>query len=445
MGRFIAESDRALSERRSGIKGYGTIIVLPKEMVSIKRIVSLWISGILTLLLAGCTGDLAESEIPAAPNAVVPTVSSDIRAASRGVYFPYDIYNGCEERLYFIDYDFVCTLNPKNGEKTIVCQKPGCTHKDETCDAVIGDIILPSEDKIYYFDTRGEQQKTVLGSCGLNGENRQDIIELWNGTTIELYESYLADGHIYCTRHTFNSAQIYDVDLSSNTLSVVVNAENEAGVFAHILDVIDGTLYYQVDYADQSLADKDDPAVLGFNHLGYPEWYQVYSTGTSIFRLEPGGEPELLKEKIMASSWSNGESRYVYYTSPDKRSIFQYDLTSGTERLAYAGEGPYEITPYTYDHIVMIRSKNKDEPMAKLFTLDLANGELQPVTVSVDGQEHEFFDLCRYATSSNYYIVAYRLNDHGAFQGSWELAIAPKEQFKNRSWDISDWVIIPNS
>ena len=83
--------------------------------------------------------------------------------------------------------------------------------------------------------------------------------------------------------------------------------------------------------------------------------------------------------------------------------------------------------------------------MAKLFTLDLANGELQPVTVSVDGQEHEFFDLCRYATSSNYYIVAYRLNDHGAFQGSWELAIAPKEQFKNRSWDISDWVIIPNS
>ncbi len=397
------------------------------------------------LLSAGCTGDLVESEIPTAPNAVVPTVSSDISAASRGVYFPYDIYNGCNERLYFIDYAFACTLNPENGKKTIICQKPGCPHKDETCDAAIGDIILPSEDRIYYFYTKGEQQKVVLGSCGLNGENRQDIIELWDGTTNDLYESYLAGGHIYCTRHTFNSAQIYDIDLSDNTLSILVNAENESGVFAHILDVVDGILYYQIDYADRSLADKNDPAVLGFNHLGYPEWYQAYSTGTSIFRMKPGGEPELLKEDIMASSWSNGDSGCVYYTSPDKRSIFQYDLTSGTERLAYTGEGPYEINPYTYDDIVLIRSKHKDEPTAKLFTLDLVNGELQPVTVPIDGQEQEFFDLCRYATSTNYYIVAYRLNDNGAFQGSWELAIAPKEQFKDRSWDISDWAILPES
>lgn len=394
------------------------------------------------LLLSGCTDD---SGAPTTPNSILPDTQSDITGAFRGKIFGMSNFAGAGDRTYEITdtkhiYVYTDSDTRPIQPKESICKKPGCMHEGTSCNAYIGaSFLLATEHELYYF--RADQEQSVsLYRCDLNGENRQLVMQLWDGYTTDLYEAYLANGHIYYTKRVGLSTQIWDVDLSNLSQSVVANEMGEEGVFTHILDIADGILYYQIDYGDPTLPDKSTtPPTLSFNNFGYDQWYKGYSTGSALYRVEPGKQPELLKEDIMASSFSSGCNGCVYYVSKDKHSIYQYDLTTATEYLVYTGEGPYSINEYAFDNRLIIHVKQEDEP-ARIFMLNLSTRELIPMSTFAYDSNRRFSVLYLHAASNKYYLAEYSLEGNDTVEFDHMLSLIPKQQFEDAYWYYYDWV-----
>lgn len=145
------------------------------------------------------------------------------------------------------------------------------------------------------------------------------------------------------------------------------------------------------------------------------------------------------KEDIMASSFSSGCNGCVYYVSKDKRSIYQYDLTTATEYLVYTGEGPYSINEYTFDNRLIIHVKQEDEP-ARIFMLNLSTRELIPMSTFAYDSNRRFSVLYLHAASNKYYLAEYSLEGNDTVEFDHMLSLIPKQQFEDAYWYYYDWV-----
>ncbi len=142
-----------------------------------KKILSAVLAVILTISLSACSGkeNAGKAKLPAAQSGGSDTDFQKNMAGSQSI----DIDTMCEtESGYYLDYQaFVFYVDKKSKTATILCNKPECSHQDDTCNAwAHGYSLSVSNGKLYfnnldYVEENGgyKNMGNVLRSMELDG------------------------------------------------------------------------------------------------------------------------------------------------------------------------------------------------------------------------------------------------------------------------------------
>lgn len=335
-------------------------------------------------LLAGCTLTLPgaqpqSSTAPAAQQSSLVAFSSLAQNISEAGYYNILYTGDAEHTIYLLSlYDFSAK------QHRILCDKEGCTHTDETCDAYLQASTLVARPGAlyticprYFIDPADESGLADFVAMDENGQNRHTLSTIsdnWTFTGAD--EQYL---------YGFCEDAFGRISLSDGTETYLLRNAREKFLFwGKIAGVWDGQ-FVTVQWGDDTRVDAIEIGLLSpegaYTALGtvpagcfLPYSGSVLLGGTLYYIDNSNGA-------VMGFSLENGETREV------SRALCQYDRDEGSgfhacERWYLATAGGTLLA--------MVTGLDSENPwLSTPHQVNIATGAAQPLSLRQEYRSEE--------------------------------------------------------
>lgn len=335
-------------------------------------------------LLAGCTLTLPgaqpqSSTAPAAQQSSLVAFSSLAQNISEAGYYNILYTGDAEHTIYLLSlYDF------SEMQHRVLCEKEGCTHTDETCDAYLQASTLVARPGAlyticprYFTDQADESGLADFVAMDENGQNRHTLSTIsdnWTFTGAD--EQYL---------YGFCEDAFGRISLSDGTETYLLRNAREKFLFwGKIAGVWDGQ-FVTVQWGDDTRVDAIEIGLLSpegaYTALGtvpagcfLPYSGSVLLGGTLYYIDNSNGA-------VMGFSLENGETREV------SRALCQYDRDEGSgfhacERWYLATAGGTLLA--------MVTGLDSENPwLSTPHQVNIATGAAQPLSLRQEYRSEE--------------------------------------------------------
>lgn len=335
-------------------------------------------------LLAGCTltrpgAQPQSSTAPAAQQSSLVAFSSLAQNISEAGYYNILYTGDAEHTIYLLSlYDF------SEMQHRVLCEKEGCTHTDETCDAYLQASTLVARPGAlyticprYFIDPADESGLADFVAMDENGQNRHTLSTIsdnWTFTGAD--EQYL---------YGFCEDAFGRISLSDGTETYLLRNAREKFLFwGKIAGVWDGQ-FVTVQWGDDTRVDAIEIGLLSpegaYTALGtvpagcfLPYSGSVLLGGTLYYIDNSNGA-------VMGFSLENGETREV------SRALCQYDRDEGSgfhacERWYLATAGGTLLA--------MVTGLDSENPwLSTPHQVNIATGAAQPLSLRQEYRSEE--------------------------------------------------------
>lgn len=369
--------------------------------------------ALLSLLLTSCTsgGKLGNetpdvSPTPATSPAVGEVPTYPVPLENRNVDIVWGICPSSQGDGHYRIGNVVMFCDAKVGGLVVLCAQPGCEHKDETCQAWIGDVEMFAEYHGDIYAIRGDHDVEFVRKDLTDGSIT--VLGEWKATDTTYYYGHMgriADGQITILLQVnervdpnlpdiTQSEQILLIDVETGEQRRIFQGEEEHifGIQAHSRD------YAVVRYWDTSKSQRLSLEEYMAQYGGGEDEYWGYVLDTEYYELR-------LYDRNTGEYRVLTDTNQGYYPTVDPNTTYGYDVVyvvgdgvflvnaeTGQTRQLLTQEGI--INYFLLDHRVFFVTRDGDEKTGpiKIWHADISDGT--PVQLENDGNaEHAVYGL----------------------------------------------------